>query len=999
MTDVNAGSDRWRRIKQVFADSLALPPADRGRFIADACEGDERLRREIEALLASHDEAGDFFERSPGAQGHSSESAAMTAGIVHLSPGRRLGPYEIVAQLGAGGMGEVYRARDTRLNRAVAIKVLPAVVTADPDARQRLEREARAVAALNHPHICTLHDVGREDGVDFLLMEYLEGETLASRLEKGPLPFDQALEYAGQIASALDRAHRAGIVHRDLKPANLFLVRGHRAAVATVKLLDFGLAKSMRAAVAGVPGIGQSRDLTAPGLIVGTVRYMAPEQILGKEVDARTDIFAFGLVLFEMLTGRKPFDDDSRAGLMAAILEREPPAVSSLQSQAGPAVDRVVATCLAKDPDERWQTSRDLLRQLQWIADERSRARAALPGGVSTASGTRARRVGVLPFAALLIAATAVTMWALVRPAASASAEGRVTRFTVDLPKGLVLIPSFDPNLALSPDGTQLAIAAFPGPVLIRRLDALESRPLEATTAPGFRGAPLFSPDGSSISYIEGNPVFSWSRPWFRSAVVGGAPVKLADYDSFYRGDWGTDGKIYWTPTYAGGIVRTPESGGAAEPVTSVDLQHGERSHRFASLLPDGSALLYTVALDGIQSFDDARIDLWDLKTQTRKPLVTGGTAPFYSPSGHIVYARAGKLFAVPFDIRRHEVTGSPVQVLDGVLMSRNTGAAHFSLSRRGDLAYAPGGAEGGHRTLVWVDRSGKADAVPLPPASYLYPRIAPDGRSIAVEIEGPNHDLYLYDFARTVLTKITTDGLSHDPVWSPDGKRIAYRSWQGRGMTMWMMPADRSGAATRLDPKGTRQSPVSFSPDGKFLSFDQKDEQTADDAWVLPLEGNAEPVPVARTRFWEGSAKFSPDGRWIAYSSTESGKPEIYVQPFPGPGPKIQISNAGGTDPVWRREGGELFYRSDNKMMAVAVTPGSDFRASAPKQLWEAPYSEGSGASCGMPGPSSSNYDVTPDGQRFLMVRDDDSAVATSKVIVVLNWQEELKQRVPTRR
>jgi hypothetical protein len=515
----------------------------------------------------------------------------------------------------------------------------------------------------------------------------------------------------------------------------------------------------------------------------------------------------------------------------------------------------------------------------------------------------------------------------------------------------------------------------------------------------GFAGAPLFSPDGASISFIQGNGIISKVRPFYRAPLSGGPPVKLADYDNFHRGDWAEDGWIYWTATYPGGIVRVRDSGGPVEKVTELDLKKGERSHRFAQLLPGGDALIFTVAFAGIDSYDDARIELWDLKTHERKALIDGGSAGVYSPSGHIVYARAGKLFAVPFDVKRREVTGPAFQVVDNVMMSQNTGAAHFTISKRGDLAYVPGGVEGGNRTLVWVDRSGKTEPLPLKAASYLYPRLAPDGRSMAVEIEGPNHDFYFYDFARTVLSKVTTDGMSHNPVWSPDGKRIVYRSWISGGMTMWLMNADRSGTPVRLDPKATRESPVAFSPDGKFLAFDQKDPQTGDDAWILPLDGG-EPRAISRSKFGEGSAKFSPDGRWVAYSSDESGKPEIYVQPFPGLGPKIQISNAGGTDPVWRRNGGELYYRQANKMMAVSVAPaGSDLRASAPKALFEGNYYEGTGASCEMGGPAAANYDVTPDGQRFLMVRDNTGDVFGTRVVVVMNFAEEIRAKEQARK
>ena len=517
---------------------------------------------------------------------------------------------------------------------------------------------------------------------------------------------------------------------------------------------------------------------------------------------------------------------------------------------------------------------------------------------------------------------------------------------------------------------------------------------LESSKTPGFRGAPLFSPDGTALAFIQGNAILSSVRPFFKAALSGGAPIKLVDYDAFHRGDWSSDGRIYWTARYPGGIVRISEHGGAIEPVTELDLSKGERSHRFASLLPGEQALIYTVGFDGIDDYDDARIDLWDFTSRARKTLITGGTSAVYAPSGHIVYARAGKLHAVPFDPVRQEVTGAPVEVLDGVMTSGNTGAAEFSLSRRGDLAYVPGRAAGGRRTLEWTDRSGKSVPLPLPAASYLYPRLSPDGRYLAVEIEGPNHDVYVYDFGRSVLTKVTTNGQSHDPVWTPDSKRLAFRSWQSGGMTMWMMPADRSASSVRLDPSGTRQSPVSISPDGRYLAFDQKSEGTQDDAWVLSLDASGHTQAVAQSRFAEGSAKFSPDGKWIAYASDESGGPEIYVQPFPGPGPKVQISNAGGFDPVWRRSGGELYYRSDDNMMAVSIDTSRQINVSAPRQLWKGNFTDGAASSCGMPGVTSSNYDVTADGQRFLMVRDENAAIAATRIVVVLNWPEELRRQ-----
>lgn len=590
---------------------------------------------------------------------------------------------------------------------------------------------------------------------------------------------------------------------------------------------------------------------------------------------------------------------------------------------------------------------------------------------------------------------TAGALALVLRDGGAGTGDTRVARFTVELPKDSVMIPTMNSSLALSPDGRLLALTPLFGPVYLRRLDGLDSRPLDEVSGEwDFRGAPVFSPDSTFLSFIDGNGIVSKNRRFLKAAVANGAATTLADYDNFHGGDWAADGWLYFTASYPGGIVRIRDAGGAIEPVTELDVRTGERSHRFASLLPGDDALLFTVAADGMTSYDEARIDLFDLRTRRRKTVISGGTAAQYSPSGHIVYARSGKLLAVAFDPARREVLGSPFEVVDGVMMSRNTGSAQFVVSKRGDLAYVPGGVEGGRRTLIWVDRSGKTEALALPPASYLYPRIAPDGRSIAVEIEGPNHDLYFYDFARTVLSKVTADGMSHNPVWSPAGDRLAFRSWQAGGMTMWLMNADRSGPPVRLDPAGRRQSPAAFSPDGKFLAFDQKEAETDDDAWVLPLDGGPS-RPIAATRAGEGSAKFSPDGRWIAYSSAESGRAEIYVQPFPGLGPKLQVSNDGGTDPVWRRQGGELYYRAGQKMMMVSVdTAGPRLRASAPGVLFEGPYYEGTGASCEMGGPTAANYDVTGDGRRFLMVQDPTASVAGTQVVVVLNWAAEVRTR-----
>jgi eukaryotic-like serine/threonine-protein kinase len=907
--------------------------------------------------------------------------------------GAMLGHYAIVRALGAGGMGEVYEARDTRLNRPVALKVIRQEVASDPARRQRLEREARAAALLNHPNIVTLHSLEEHDGVLFLTMELIDGSTLRDAILPAGFPIDRFLRMAIQVTDALAAAHIAGVVHCDLKPANVMITRD-----GVLKVLDFGLSKSeVDRTVASV----KTDTLSTDGSLLGTAPYMSPEVIEGGAADARSDIFSLGIVLFEMLTGRRPFVGDSPLAVITAILRDKPPLASEVKPGVPQELARLIDRCLAKTPSARRQSAADLRADLEDLekrygaGEPAQSARSGLASAVGDAAraGRGLRRTAGVTAASLafVVAGAAIRQYTLGSPQ---PADRRLVRFSVALQQGQVFFNGFNSNIAISPDGAYVAFTPSPAGVSIRHISDLDARPLEGSKIPGTSGAPLFSPDGGFLTFIEGNAILSSKRQFQKAAVSGGGATTLADYDMFHGGDWAQDGWIYWTAQYPGGIVRIRDTGGAVEPVTELDAQKAERSHRFAHLLPDGQALMYTVAFGDIDTYDDARIELFDLRTKQKKTLLTGGTSAVYSPSGHIVYARAGKLFAAPFDLPRREVTGGSFEVLDGVMMSTNTGAANFALSRRGDLAYIPGAVEGGRRTLVWVDRTGKEEPLPLPPASYLYPRLSPDGGSLAVEIEGPNHDFYVYDFARAVMSKMTTDGESHDPVWSPDGKHLAFRSWLTGGMTMWMMPADRSAKATRLHPSGTRESPVSFSPDGRFLAFDAKSSDTNDDAWVLPLEGSGPAAPVAQSRFGEGSAKFSPDGRWIAYSSDESGRAEVYVQAFPGPGPKLQISNGGGTDPIWRRTGGELYYHNRTDMMAVSYTSSSEFRASAPKRLWRWQYSAGNGASCGMPGVSSSNYDVTPDGQRFLVVKEQAGSLDGTKAVVVLNWSDQLKSR-----
>ena len=894
-----------------------------------------------------------------------------------LSPGTQLGRYEITAPLGAGGMGEVYRARDTRLERTVAIKILAAQFASDPVRKQQFEREAKTISSLNHPHICTLYDIGQQDGIDYLVMEYLEGETLAQRLMKGPLPLEQVLQYAIEIADALDKAHRKGVTHRDLKPGNIMLNK------TGTKLLDFGLAKLKQAVAPANVQLSElptaNDSLMAQGTIVGTLQYMAPEQLEGKEVDARTDIFAFGAVVYEMTAGKKAFEGKSRASLISAIMSSHPPPMSSLQPMTPPALDRVVKKCLAKEPENRWQTPKDLCDELKWIAEGGSQATFAPTAAVK---GIRAlgRREVVLSVGALLLVAvvTGLAVWNL-KPSPSPPSQ-RVSRTVINLPAGQQLAGlDIGPAVALSPDGTHLAYVARQGgtqQLYLRAMDSLEVKPI-----PGTEGAvnPFFSPDGQWVGFFAGGKLKKVS-------VSGGAVLPLGDAATPRGASWGSQGIIAFTPILVGALQQVPDAGGAAQRLTR--LGKGEISHRWPEFLPGGKAVLFAAGPRGI-NFINSQVEVQSVGTGEGRNLVQGGTNPRYAPSGHLIYAQGGSLMAVPFDLDRLAVTGLAVPVVEGVLQSLSSGAAEYSFSATGSLVYVPGGVQSTQSRLVWVSRNGAEQPLVAPALAYLAPRLSPDGRRVAVGIVEQESQTWLYDLARETLTRFTFEGsVNYFPVWTPDGKRIAFESNKEGPLNLFWQLADGSGGLERLTSSEYIQAPASWSPDGQRLAFIEVNPTTGLDIWVLRLS-DRKAQPFLRTPFNEGAARFSPDGRWLAYVSDESGRYEIYVQPYSGPGGKWQISTEGGTEPVWNPNGRELFYRNGDKMMAVEVAPQPSFAAGKPRTLFEGQYMP----TLTMP----PNYDVSPDGQRFLMLKPgEQAAAAPTQINVVLNWFEELKRRVP---
>ncbi|MDQ5871140.1 MAG: protein kinase [Acidobacteriota bacterium] len=892
--------------------------------------------------------------------------------------GSTLGHYRIEGQLGAGGMGVVYLARDSVLRREVALKVLPDAFASDPERLARFEREAQLLASLTHPNIAAIHGMEQADAVRYLVLELVPGETLAERLTGGPLPVDEALEVCRQIAEALDAAHEKGIIHRDLKPANVKITPAGK-----VKVLDFGLAKAFGpgpsdADLSHSPTITTGE--TQQGVILGTAAYMSPDQARGKALDKRTDIWSFGCVLYEALTGNPAFVGATFSDTMAGILTREPD-WDRLPDSMPANVRALLRRCLRKDRE----------RRLRDIGDARLELEDALTGapgiaGAEVAARPSTRNLVAGVFVGLVFGALAAGL-VVTRLGREAAPRPPVTHFAISLPAKASLFTGVGPSVALSPDGSLLAYAAQSGgqrQIHLRRLDRLEAEPI-----PGTEGGvvPFFSPDGQWIGFRH-----LQSRTVRKVALSGGAPVTVCETEVFYGASWAPDDTIVFSPTVPGALARVPAAGGKPQPLTKLDLAKNERDHRYAQILPGGKAVLFTIGYSDIESYDDARIAVQSLETGERKILVEGGTLGRYSPSGHLLYVRAGNLLAVPFDLAKLAVTGSPVPVLKGVFESVNQGSAHFDVTRSGSLVYVPGGPEGAERTVVWVDRQGKAEPLPLPQRAYLHPRISPDAKRLAIEIEGPSHDCFLYEFERDVLTKVTLDGLSHWPLWTPKGDRLTFRKWTG-AFTMWWMPADRSAPEERLTTVGFMQSPASWSPDTRVVAFTQVGQDTGPDAFVLDMSGDRKPRPIAQSKFSEGSPRFSPDGRWIVYTSAESGRNEIYGQPYPGPGPKIQISNEGGTDAVWNPRGGELFYRNGDKMMVVDLATSPTLTLSKPRVLWEGHYSLGTSSSCGGPGPTSSNYDVTPDGQRFIMIRDEDQDAVPTTVNVVLGWAEELKR------
>ena len=903
-----------------------------------------------------------------------------------LNVGSRLGHYDVTALIGEGGMGQVYQATDTKLNRQVALKILPEAFATDRDRLARFQREAQVLASLNHPGIAAIYGIEEEDDTRALVLELVEGPTLADRIAKGPVPVDEALPIAKQIAEALEAAHEAGVIHRDLKPANIKIRED-----GTVKVLDFGLAKALDTAPEGDPS--QSPTLTAAatqmGVIMGTAAYMSPEQAAGQTADKRSDVWSFGVVLYEMLTSQRLFTGETVSHVLAKVLDRELD-FSALPTSTPASIKRLLRRCLERKPKRRLGDVGEMLSHLEEAA---ATPAGELPVGSAIASAAQPAgwRKAVPWSIAALMTIMAILAVLSSRPLGewpglmrSPPTSSSLTRFAITLPASDQLYYFFvAPSVALSADGeTMLYVAERDG---VRQLYRRPLDQLAAIPIPGTEGAryPFFSPDGEWIGFeVDG--------ALKRMALAGGPPATLYDASiGASDASWGTnDTIVFGISTDGHPLMRVASTGGVTEPVTT--LAEGEADHRQPHLLPGGSALLFTVATSGPD-----RIAVKFLDSGERRILLEGST-PRYVASGHIVFARENALWAVPFDADQRELTGDPVPVLEGVRIG-GTGFAQFWVAQNGSLVYLPGEDVADARELVWVDRQGNEELVAAEPRPYRSVRLSPDGGRVVTSVEDPaNRDLVIYDLVRDTPTRLTFDpAIDTFPIWTPDGERIVFRSARDGRPNLFWKAADGTGDVERLTTSENAQSPHSFSPDGQMLVFGE--DRASPDVGILSMDGEHRAEMLLQTEFIESYGEVSPDGRWIAYTSLESGQPEVYVRPFPSVDDgRWQISTAGGGAPMWGPNGDELFYqvrRIPSAMMVVAVATEPTFTQGIPALVFEGPYRT-FGENRGRP------FDISPDGQRFLMIRYGvlpDEAADQPDIVVVENWLEELKRLVPT--
>src|SRR5690349_6009500 len=871
-----------------------------------------------------------------------------------LVSGTKLGPYEITGAIGAGGMGEVYRARDTRLGRDVAIKILPQHLTAKSNVKQRFEREARAISSLQHPNICTLYDVGHQNDTDFLVMEFLEGETLADRMVKGPLAPEQVLKIGIEICEGLEKAHRTGVVHRDLKPGNIMLTK------TGTKLLDFGLAKplevapvtSMTALPTSSKAMEAAKPVTAEGTIVGTFQYMSPEQLEGKEADERSDIFALGAVLYEMATGRRAFEGKSQTSVIAAILEREPPPISSLQPMSPPAMDRVVKLCLAKDPDERIQSAHDVKLQLEWIREGGSQAGA--PAAVVAHRKHRERLAwGTVAF--LAVVATFLTIGYLAR--APIPAPLIVSEISPPANAKFVFSGTTAGPPVISPDGGKLAFAAVGADgrqrLWVRNLNTSIAQPLQDTDGAIY---PFWSPDSRSLGFFADGKLN-------RIEASGGPTIALCDANLPRGGSWGRDGTILFTPTVTSPVYRVSAAGGAPQQVTKLEGALSGRSHRWAQFLPDGKHFLFSLQTPGstTQAIYAASLDGGEATL-----IVRNTSDAVYAPPGYLLFVREGALMAQRFDASKMQLAGDAVPLAEHVEVNTVIDEAIFAVSENGILTYQSGGESADVVRPTWFDRSGKPGGEIETQGLYFDPAISPDSHKLAFAVSttsGGNFNIWIADLLRGPKMRLTfSSETDRQPAWSPDGKFIAYTETSKGLFHLYQIASDGTGNATPLVVDDANEFDPFFSADGRYLLYERQTTQANShrEIWALPLFGERKAIPVLQSQFDLFEPVLSSNGKWLAYESSESVRQEVYVVPFLHGTGKWEISTSGGTWPRWRADGRELFYLSaDHKIMSAEIAEqGSGLLIGKVQPLFQANPINTSGAV----------YDVSADGKRFLV-------------------------------
>jgi eukaryotic-like serine/threonine-protein kinase len=872
---------------------------------------------------------------------------------MRFSPGTRLGSYEILAELGAGGMGEVYRARDSRLERDVALKLVSTDFCSNPDSMTRLRQEARALATLHHPHVASVHQLDEVDGICCIVMELVPGETLQQLLATRHLAVREALELAIQIASALEAAHDRGIVHRDLKPANIKITPD-----GTAKVLDFGLAKAERPERDRSSGAPIPTSITETGMIVGTVSYMSPEQARGRHVDRRTDIWAFGCVLYEMLTGRMAFGGESHSDTLVSILERQPD-LSLLPAETPPGVRTLLRRSLEKDAKRRLRDAGDLRLELEDALNA-----PAAPEHVAPQRKRLPRSPAAMVIAALFAIGIAYGGWAgyqLVQ-------QGSVTsvppaRFVVSLPAGEQLGGTDFPAVVISPDSRLIAYISAQGgrtQLALRPLDAFES-----TIVSGTNGAtsPFFSPDGLWVAFFAEGYLKKIS-------VTGGPPITICEAATGLGGTWGRDGTIVFSSSTGSALSRVSANGGTSTRVTKLDAGRGEFSHRWPEWL-DESSIVFTVGTVG--NWDEAEIAAQSLNSGQPTIVLKGGTHPHYLPSGHLLYTHSGAVWSVPFDRKRLTTTGQPVKVLDAVLTSAD-GAAQFAVSASGTEVYVGAVGDPAVRRLIVVDRA-TVTPYAAPARAYVSPRVSPDGRKLLVTIADETEQIWIYDITDTTLTQRTFDASNWGGIWTPDAQRITFSSNRSGALNLYSIRADGSGSPERLAPSDNLQIPGSWSPDGQTLAFVEQHAGTGRDIFLL--KANGERATFAQSTFDESAPRFSPDGRSIAFVSNETGRAEIYVKTTSQPSRQRRVTNEGGTEPVWGYDGRSLFYRSGNRVMVVALAPDGA-AADAPRVQFEQPVEPGTF--------DSANYDVLPGTDRLLMITSSARGSTLSEFRVLLN-------------